>query len=171
MTADTVFEAIAKRLDSRAAEIGLFLDSGRDFEPWCVWEAFAACREAGWPAWPMASYAKVGMLGSRDSADLLVGLDGGGHVIGELGLIHAWSTNRWIASIDEDTRLLSRSLSTGVDPLQLVLAVAPEPIEQNDVWKSWLEMTAIWSRPTELDHELPMRGGKHAVLRGWKLKR
>ena len=34
-----------------------------------------------------------------------------------------------------------------------------------------LEMTAIWSRPTELDHELPMRGGKHAVLRGWKLKR
>ena len=170
MTAETIFQAIASRLDARAHEIGVFHESGADFQPWCLWESFAACREQSWATWPLASYAKIGLLGSRDTADLLIGHDGGGQVIVELGLVHAWRTNRWIASIDEDTKLLTRALSTPAVPLQLVLTVAPEPIEHNELWTSWLDMTAIWSNPTDLTHQLPLGGGKQGVLKGWILE-
>jgi hypothetical protein len=171
MVAAEVFDAITDRFRRRTKAIAVFLESGGCFEPWCIWEAFAAFREQGWSANPNPSYAEVGLLGSRETADLLVGSPGDGRrVVVELALVNDWSTNRWIASVDRDTRNLSRTLPSGTQALQVILAASHEAhVEANPTWRSWLEMTKIWPIPTDLTDAIGIGDAGQMVIRGWLL--
>jgi hypothetical protein len=168
-----VFKTIAGRLAERASEIALFVESGSCFEQWCTWEAFAACRAAGWTASPHPSYAAVGLLGSREFADLLI-FDpaSGNQVLVELAIVYDWTTNRWIASLNRDTGNLSRPLAPDVASLQMIMAVSlASPVEVNRTWRTWLEMTSIWKRPTKMTHTMPLGASGQMILKGWMVGR
>jgi hypothetical protein len=164
-----IFTAIADRLGERPGEICLFLESGCSFQEWCLWESYAACRLSGWRVRPRPSYGEAGLMGSREQADLLVTDPAGDRrAIVELALIHDWSTNRWVAQLDQDTTNLARVATVGVTPLQIVFAASlTSPIEVNRRWKSWLDMTSVWNRPTELDRATALGESGQALLRGW----
>jgi hypothetical protein len=171
MFAGQIFKTIAGIIGARADTIALFLEGHASFEEWFMWEAFAACRSEGWSVRPRVSYADVGLAGSRETADLLV-IDptSDDRVLVEMAIIHDWTTNRWVASLDLDTMNLTRPLSAGVVPLQIVTCLSLQsPIEVNRQYRSWLEMTRIWARPCGLSRELQMGASGQALVKGWVL--
>ncbi len=173
MFSTEVFETIAQRLQDRSQEISLFLEASTSFEEWCIWEAYAACRAAKWTVQPKPSYATVGLMGSRESADLLItDPRSGSQSLLEFAVVHDWTTNRWIAALDQDTINLSRALTTGTELLQMILAASlASPIEINRRWKTWLEMTSIWPRPSALQRTIAMGPSGEGILRGWILQK
>jgi hypothetical protein len=173
MLAREVFQSICRRVLDRARELELFLESGQPFEAWVTWEAYAACRLQGWGAHLRPPYASAGLLGSRDDADLLVSDPASDRrVLVELAVICDWTTNRWIAPLNLDTANLRRALSPDVVPLQIIVAASlSAPIEVNRQWKAWLGMTSVWTRPTDLEEAIALRGGGQILVRGWMLRR
>ncbi len=163
-----VFGQIADRLAARADDIALFTETGCSFEAWLHWEALAACRGAGWTAEPRPAYAKVGVAGSREHADLLVFDPATGRrVLVELAMIQDWRTNSWIASLNGDTDRLKRCPAAG---LQVILAASlASPIEVNDTWRGWLGMSAIWPQPTQLVRAIPLGNVGEMLLKGWTI--
>ena len=164
-----VFDTIADHVSGRANEIALFLEPGVSFEQWCIWEAFVACRAKSWLVKPEVSYSEVGLMGSPESADLLVSDPArGDRVLIELALIHDWTTNRWIASLDHDTDNLEKSLTGGHTPLQIIFAASlMSAITVNQTWNTWLAMTSIWCRSTDLERAIPLGATGQGLLKGW----
>jgi hypothetical protein len=166
-----VFGVLAARLGQRAEAIALFAESGGSWAEWCTWEAFAACREAAWTAQPQPPYAAVGVAGSRDRADLLVFDPASGRrVLLELAVIHDWTTNKWIDTLNGDTDRLRRAAAVGVEGLQVILAAALDsPIDVNPKWQGWLSMSDIWPRPTDLRQAMGLGAVGQMVVQGWVL--
>lgn len=166
-----VFAVAADRLAERSADVALFTETGRSWQPWCRWELLAACLGAGWTVTPESAYAQVGVAGSREHADLLVFDPATGHrVVVELTIIHDWSTNRWIADLDGDTERLRRAASVGVVGLQLIVAASlASPVEVNRTWQGWLAMSRIWSQATGLKRSLPLGTVGQMLVRGWEI--
>lgn len=164
-----VFTVVADGLRERAETIALFTETGRPYDEWCTWEALAACRGAGWAVQPGLPYADVGVAGSRDQADLLVFDPARGHrVLVELAVIHDWSTNKWLDTLNGDTAKLRRATTVGVMGLQMILAASLDsPIDVNPQWQGWLGMSDIWNRPTKLRRAFPIGAVGQMVVRGW----
>ncbi len=94
----------------------------------------------------------------------------GDRVIIELTVIHDWSRNKWIDELDGDTVKLSRPLTAGITPLQLVVAASlTSPIEVNPRWQQWLSMSTVWNRPTRLHRAMPLGPVGQLSLHGWVL--
>ncbi len=167
---DQVFRVIADRLFERAEAMALFAETRRSFEDWCTWEVLAACRRTGWSVQPMPGYAEIGVAGSRDHGDLLVFDPATGHrAMVELTIIHDWSTNKWVATLDSDTDKLSRAASVGVAGLQVIAAVSlASPIEVNSQWTSWLGLSRTWNRPSVLRREARLGPVGQVLVRGWE---
>ncbi|MHC4416145.1 MAG: hypothetical protein ACYS0G_12760 [Planctomycetota bacterium] len=168
-----VFDVIADRLGERSETVALFTETGCSFEQWCTWEGLAACRGAGWTVRPRPPYAEVGVAGSRESADLLVFDPASGRtVLLELAIVHDWSTNKWIDTLNGDTDKLSRPLTGGIVGLQLIVAVSlASPIDVNPTWRGWLGMSNIWNEPTELKRAMRLGPVGQMVLQGWVVSR
>lgn len=163
-----VFAQIADRLAARTDDIALFTETGCSFEGWSHWEALAACHDAGWTAEPRPAYARAGVAGSREHADLLVFDPATGRrVLVELAIVQDWTTNKWIANLNGDTDRLKRSPVSG---LQLILAASlASPIEVNDTWRAWLGMSDIWTQPTRLRRSVPLGNVGEMLLMGWTI--
>ncbi len=163
-----IFDVIADRLAARVEAIALFAETGRCFQGWCVWEAMAACRGAGWTAQPEPAYADVGVAGSRECGDLLVFDPASGRrVLLELALIHDWTTNKWIDELNGDTDRLARSPVTG---LQIIVAASlPSPVEVNATWQGWLGMSDVWNRPTDLGRSMRLGPVGGLLVKGWMI--
>jgi len=109
-----VFDALADRFATRAADIAIFTETGTSFEEGAVWEGVAALHGhespgadhgPGWTVRPHPPYAEAGVTGSRDVADLLVFEPGlGGRVLIELSIIQDWSRNSWIDKLDGEIK-------------------------------------------------------------------
>ena len=167
--ATEVFDIIANRLGERSEAIALFTETGCSFEDWCTWEGLAACRAQGWTVQPKPRYADLGVTGSREFADLLVFDPARGwRVLLELAIVHDWTTNKWIDTLDGDTEKLGRSLAGGIIPLQMILAAWQDSaIAANPTWQAWLGMSNIWDRPTELKRTMRLGSIGQMVLQGW----
>jgi hypothetical protein len=161
-----VFKVIAERLAERSEAIALFTETGGPWEAWCTWEALAACRAARWTVQAHPPYADVGVAGSRDQADLLVFDPASGRrVLLELAVIHDWTTNKWIDTLNGDTEKLRRARIEG---LQMILAASLEsPIDVNPKWQGWLGMSTIWNEPTDLGRAVPLGAVGQMSIRGW----
>jgi hypothetical protein len=169
MFAAEVFKIIASRLTGRATEIALFTETGDCFQTWCAWEAFAACREAGWTVQAHPSYAEVGLLGSRETADLLV-LDPAQarQAMVEITIVHDWTTNRWIAALNRATGNLGRVMREDTEPLQIILATChTAQIQPNKTWQQWLSMSTIWTQSTKMQRVKALGQAGQLILRGW----
>jgi len=171
--ADAVFALFGDRLQLRAGDVALFTETGRSFQSWCIWELFAAARELepGWTVRPRPPYADAGVTGSREHADLAI-FDPrtGERVIIELTIISDWSHNKWIDELNGDTARLSRHLTPGILPLQLLVAASlSSPIDVNPRWQQWLGMSSVWGRPTRLCREMPLGQVGQLDLHGWVL--
>ena len=166
-----VFGVLAQRLGQRSEAIALFAESGGSWQEWCTWEVLAACREAAWTAQPQPLYADAGVAGSRDRADLLVFDPASGRrVLLELTVIHDWTTNKWIDTLNGNTARLRRAAAVGVVGLQVILAAALDsPIDVNPKWQGWLGMSDIWPRPTKLRQALELGAVGQMVIQGWIL--
>jgi hypothetical protein len=171
--ADAVFAVFGDRLEQRAADIARFTETNCNYRHWCIWELVAAVheREPGWSVQPAPPYADAGVTGSREHADLSV-FDPrtGERVLIELTVIHDWSRNKWIDELDGDTARLSRPLTAGIMPLQLVVTASlASPIEVNPRWQQWLAMSSVWGRPTSLYREMTLGTVGQLGLHGWVL--
>ncbi|MHC4081700.1 MAG: hypothetical protein ACYS15_05885 [Planctomycetota bacterium] len=166
-----VFGVLAQRLGQRSEAIALFAQTGGSWNEWCTWEVLAACREAAWTTQPQPPYADVGVAGSRDRADLLVfDPTSGRRVLLELAVIHDWTTNKWIDTLNGDTERLRRAAAVGVVGLQVILAASLDsPIDVNPKWQGWLSMSEIWTRPTKLRQALQLGTVGQMVIQGWAL--
>ena len=129
-------------------------------------------REAGWTVRPYPPYSEVGVAGSRELADLLVFDPATGRrVIAELSIIHDWSTNKWIDSLNGDTQKLERAAAAGVVGFQMIFMVSlASPIDVNPTWQSWLGMSRIFKEPTKLVRAMPLGSVGQMALRGWEIK-
>ena len=171
--AGEVFTVIAERLAERSETIALFTETGASFEGWCTWEALAACRRKGWTVQPAPPYAQVGVAGSRECADLLVFDPASGRrVLVELAIIHDWTTNKWIDTLNGDTDKLSRPLADGNVAFQMIVALsAASPIDVNPTWQGWLGMSNIWDQPTEFKRALRLGAVGQMLVQGWVVRR
>jgi hypothetical protein len=167
--ARAVFDAVVDRLASRADAIALFTETGGSFEGWCVWEALAGCRAAGWAVRPQPPYADCGVAGSRDAADLSVFDPATGRsVLVEITVLCDWTTNKWIDQLDGDTQRLTRAAAAGTPGAQLILAASlASPIEVNPKWLSWLAMCRIWKEPSDMRRSVPLGPVGELLARGW----
>ena len=163
-----LFGVVADRLAARVDAIALFTETGRCFQGWCVWEALAACRAVGWATQPEPAYSDVGVAGSREYGDLLVFDPASGQrVLLELALIHDWTTNKWIAELNGDTHRLARS---GVTGLQIIVAASlPSPVDVNATWQSWLGMSDVWNRPTDMARSMRLGPVGGLLVKGWTI--
>jgi hypothetical protein len=167
-----VFAVLADLLGERSGDVVVFAGADHSFRPWLTWEAVAAFHRAGWSAKPHPAYGAVGVIGSRELADVLV-YDGesGERVLLELATIHDWTANKWIDQLDGGTSRLGRPLTPGITPLQVVVTVSVgSRIAVNPTWQQWLAMSAIWKRPTELDRSMPLAGSGELRVRAWVVR-
>jgi hypothetical protein len=166
-----VFNVAVDRLADRAADAALFTETGRDWEAWLTWEVLAACIGASWAAEPRPPYARVGVAGSRDHADLLVFDPAtGDRVLVELSIVHDWTTNKWIADLNGDTDRLRKAASVGVVGLQLIVAASlTSAVELNATGRAWLAMSDAWTLPTELKRAIPMGSVGQILVHGWEI--
>ena len=164
-----VFGVFAGRLAERRETVAAFAETRASFEAWVIWEGLEACRRAGWTVTPRPPYADVGVTGSREAADLAVFHPASGaRLLLEVGLVHDWSTNRWIADLDADTVRLRRPREVGTHGLQVIVAVSlASPIEVNPTWRGWLGMTSIWNEDSELRRAEPLGAVGEMLCRGW----
>jgi hypothetical protein len=169
--AAAVFEVAADRLAARAADAALFTETGRDWEAWLTWELVAACIGAGWAAEPKPPYARVGVAGSRELADLLVFDPAtGGRVLIELSVVQDWTTNRWIADLNGDTDRIRKATATGVVGLQLIVAASlTSAVELNETARAWLAMSDVWTSATDLKRAMPMGSVGQLLIHGWQI--
>ena len=166
-----IFAVAADRLADRVDDAALFTKTGRDWQAWLNWELLAACIGAGWAAEPHPPYARVGIAGSRDLADLLVFDPAtGGRVVIELSIVHDWTTNKWIADLNGDTDRLRKAASVGVVGLQLIVAASlTSAVELNETGRTWLAMSDVWTVPTKLKRAVPMGSVGQILVHGWEL--
>lgn len=166
-----VFDVAARHLAERSDAIALFTETGSSFEDWCTWEILAACRGAGWTVQPRPRYAEIGVAGSRDSADLLVFDPATGRrLVVELAIIHDWTTNKWIATLNGDTEKLLRPASGDTVGLQAIVTVSlASPIDVNPTWQGWLRMSRIFKEPGNLRHAVPLGAVGQMVVQGWEI--
>jgi hypothetical protein len=166
-----VFAVAADRLARRADDAALFTETGRNWQAWLTWEVLAACIGAGWAAEPHAPYARVGIAGSRDQADLMVFDPAtGGRVLVELSVVHDWTTNKWIADLNTATGRLRKAAAVGVSGLQVIVAASlSSAVEVNEASRAWLAMSEAWPRPTDLKRAIPMGRVGQLLVHAWQV--
>jgi hypothetical protein len=166
-----IFVLVADRLASREQDVAVFSGAGEPFADWLLWETFAAGTHEGWTMRPRIPYREVGVVGSRETADLLA-FDPlrGSRVLVEMTIISDWTNNKWIDWIEGATARLSRAITPGIEPLQIVVAASPSsPLDVNPHWQQWLGMSAVWNRPTDLECSMPLGPTGQILTRAWRL--
>ncbi|MBA4191451.1 MAG: hypothetical protein C0467_26020 [Planctomycetaceae bacterium] len=181
-----VFQTVCDRLASRAADLGLLVETGSSFEEWLKWEAFLACKfcEATFPYCEVTAkptYASEGVAddgGDPDQnlGDLRVGgpNDGANHcwVFAEFVLVHDGNrTGReWLRKIEADVASLKRLGWKKSASLLIVVAASKGDVltERTDD----LAGSAVWIGPALVDpFVLSLPGGGTIVVKALDIKR
>jgi len=181
-----VFRTMCDRLEARAADLRLLVETSLSFEEWLAWEAFLACksRQATYPFCEVAAkptYSSEGVTEpDGDSAmglgDLRVGGpdDGANHcwVFAEFVLLHDGNrTGReWLRKIEADADKLKRLGWKKSASLLIVVAVS-----QGDVLTEWADALAgcaVWNQPALTDpFGIALPGGGSVVVKAFDIKR
>lgn len=181
-----VFRTVCDRLEARAGDLRLLIETASSFEEWLNWEAFLACklREASYPFCEVAAkptYASEGVADDggdpdRNLGDLRVGgpNDGADHcwVFAEFVLIHDGNRTggEWLRKIEADADKLKR-LGWKKSASLLVVVVA----SRGEVLTEWAERLAgfaVWKQPALTDpFVIALPGGGTVVLKAFDIKR
>lgn len=180
-----VFRTVCARLEAKATDLRLMVETGSSFEAWLTWEVFLACklREASYPFCEVAArptYASEGVAGAgsdpdQERGDLRVGGpdEGADHcwVFAELVLLHDGnrSGGEWLRKIEADADKLKR-LGWKKSASLLVVVVA----SRGDVLTEWatdLTGCAVWNQPALTDpFDFALPGGGSVVLKAFDIK-
>jgi hypothetical protein len=179
-----VFRTVCDRLEAKAADLRLLVETTSSFEEWLNWEAFLGCklREASYPFCEVTakpSYASEGMADDsgdpdRNLGDLRVGGpdDGADHcwVFAEFALLHDGTSGKWLRKLEADADKLKRLGWKKSAALLVVVAAS-----KGDVLTGWVDYLAsfpIWNQPTLTDpFVIGLPGGGSVVLKAWDIKR
>ncbi|MDB5308832.1 MAG: hypothetical protein JWO38_3034 [Gemmataceae bacterium] len=181
-----VFRIVCDRLEAKAADLRLMVETTSSFEEWLNWEAFLACK-LGEPSYPFCevaakpSYSSEGVVDDgggpdRKQGDLRVGgsYDADDHrwVFAEFALLHDGNRtgDEWRRKIEADAAKLKR-LGWRRSASLLVLVAA----SRGDVPTEWagdLANFAAWNQPALADpFALALLGGGSVVIKAFDVKR
>lgn len=181
-----VFRTVCDRLQTKAADLRLLVETGLSFEEWLAWEAFLACkfRQESYPFCEVVakpSYASEGVADdggdpNRNLGDLRVGgpNDGADHcwVFAEFVLLRDGNRGgrEWLRKIEADADKLRR-LGWKKSASLLVVALA----SRGDVLTEWaddLADCAVWNQPAlTYPFVVPLPGGGTVVVKALDIKR
>ncbi len=180
-----VFRTVCDRLEARAADLRLMVETTSSFEEWLNWEAFLACkhRQASYPSCEVMAkptYVSEGVADDgadpdRGLGDLRVGGpdDGANHcwVFSEFVLLHDGNrtSGEWLRKIEADAAKLKRLGWKRSASLLIVVAAS-----RDDVIIEWADSLAgctIWNQPTLTDpFVIALPGGGTVVLKAFDIK-
>lgn len=179
-----VFRTVCDRLEAKAGDLHLMIETTSSFEEWLNWEAFLACklREASYPfcevtAKPTYSSEGVADEGGdpdRNLGDLRVGGpdNGADHcwVFAEFALLHDGTSEKWLRKIEADADKLRRLGWKKSAALLVVVAAS-----KGDVLTEWADCLAsfpIWNQPALTDpFVMTLPGGGTVVVKALDIKR
>ncbi len=180
-----VFRTVCDRLEAKATDLRLLVETTSSFEEWLNWEAFLACkfREANYPFCEVTakpSYASEGVAddsGDPDlnSGDLRVGgpNEGADHcwVFAEFALLHDGNRagGKWLRKIEADADKLKRLGWKKSASLLVVVAAS-----RGDVMTEWADALAgcaVWNQPALTDpFAFALPGGGSVVVQAFDIK-
>ncbi len=179
-----VFRTVCGRLEAKASDLRLLVETTSSFEEWLNWEAYLACklREASYPFCEVAakpSYASEGVADDGDPdrglGDLRVGgpNEGADHcwVFAEFALLHDGnrSGGDWLRKIEADADKLKRLGWKKSASLLVVVAAS-----RGDVMTEWADALAgcaVWNQPALTDPcVISLPGGGSVVIKAFDTK-
>jgi hypothetical protein len=180
-----VFRTVCDRLEARAGDLRLLVETTSSFEEWLNWEAFLACkqREASYPFCEVTAkptYASEGAADDgggpdRDLGDLRVGGpdDGADHcwVFAEFALLHDGNRagGKWLRKIEADATKLKRLGWKKSAALLVVVAASRGDVltERAD----YLAGSTVWNQPALTDpFFIALPGGGAVVVKAFDIK-
>ena len=181
-----VFRTVCARLEAKAADQRLLVDTAASFEGWLNWEAFLACkhREVSYPFCEVAAkptYASEGVADDggdpdRGVGDLRVGgpNEGADHcwLFAEFVLLHDGNRTggEWLRKIEAGADKLKR-LGWKKSASLLIVVVASRGDVMTD-WATDLAGCAVWSQPALTDpFVIALPGGGSVVAKALDIKR
>jgi hypothetical protein len=181
-----VFRTVCGRLEAKASDLRLLIETTSSFVAWLNWEAFLACklREASYPFCEVTakpSYASEGVAddgGDPDlsSGDLRVGgpNEGADHcwVFAEFVLIHDGncSGGEWLRKIEADANKLKRLGWKKSASLLVVVAASRSDVLME--WADALAGCAVWNQPALTDpFAFALPSGGSVVVKAFDIKR
>lgn len=154
-----LFPQIANKLSS-------FKSTGYSFEEWFNWELFHAFKLQGIDVNPKPSYASFGGSVGDGYGDIAVGK----HTFIEVGLVHDFTSNKWLGKLEADRSALLALGRPSLYCLHLVLLVSKySEIEKSPTWSSWLEKLSFWNEKPEFKIESPLPCGGQAIVVAWRV--
>ena len=180
-----VFRTVCARLEAKAADLRLLVETTSSFEEWLNWEAFLACklREASYPFCEVTAkptYASEGVAddggdSDRNCGDLRVGgpNEGADHcwVFAEFVLIHDGncSGGEWLRKIEADADKL-KQLGWKKSASLLIVVVASRDDAMTE-WAEHLADCAVWNQPALTDpFVIALSGGGSVVVKAFDIK-
>lgn len=180
-----VFRTICDRLQSKATELRLLVETTSSFEEWLTWEAYLACklRQADYPFCEVAAkptYASEGVVDDgapdQDWGDLRVGgpNDGADHcwAFTEFVLVHDGNrtSGDWLRRIGADAAKLKRLGWKKSASLLIVIAASRGAVMTE--WASDLAGCEVWNQPALTEpFVVSLPGGGSVVLKAFDIKR
>jgi len=181
-----VFRTVCDRLEAKAADLQLMVETTSSFEEWLHWEAFLACKhcQSSYPFCEVAAkptYSSEGVVDESDDpecglGDLRVGGpdDGANHcwVFAEFALLHDGNRtgDTWLRKIEADAAKLKR-LGWKKSASLLVIVV----VSQGDVMVDLADDMAgcaIWNQLALTNpFVIALPGGGSMVLKAFDIKR
>jgi hypothetical protein len=179
-----VFRTVCARLEAKAGDLRLMVETTSSFEEWLNWEAFLACklREASYPfcevtAKPTYSSENVADDSGdpdRNLGDLRVGGpdDGADHcwVFAEFALLHDGTSGKWPRKIEADADKLKRLGWKKSAALLVVVAASKGDVLTE--WADYLASFAVWNQPALTEpFVITLPGGGSVVIKAFDIKR
>jgi hypothetical protein len=180
-----VFRTVCGRLEAKASDLRLLIETTSSFVAWLNWEAFLACklREASYPFCEVTakpSYASEGVAddgGDPDlsSGDLRVGgpNEGADHcwVFAEFALLHDGhrAGGKWLRKLEADADKLKRLGWKRSASLLIVVAASRGAVRTE--WADALAGCAVWNQPALTDPcVISLPGGGSVVIKAFDIK-
>jgi hypothetical protein len=178
-----VFRTVCHRLEAKAVDLRLLIETTSSFEEWLNWEAFLGCkqREASYPFCEVAAkptYASEGVADDsgdpdRNFGDLRVGGpdDGANHcwVFAEFALLHDGTSGKWLRKVEADADKLKRLGWKKSASLLIVVAASKGDVLAE--WADYLASFALWTQtPLTEQFVIALPGGGSVVLKAFDIK-
>ena len=179
-----VFRTVCARLEAKAVDLRLMVETTSSFEEWLTWEAFLACklRQASYPFCEVAvkpTYASEGVTdggeADQDRGDLRIGgpNDGANHcwVFAEFVLVHDGNRagGEWLRKVETSTNNLKR-LGWKKSAALLVVVGASGDVALTD--RDDLAGLSVWSPPAlTAPFVIALPKGGSVVVKGFDVKR
>lgn len=172
MSPEDLFTVVVDHL-AGLSSFPVIVESSGSFEQWINWEAYVACRNAGWTTVPNPRYVNPGLSGGPQFGDLLVERPDGWSIMLETKIVGDYTLPRYLGEIEADRDKLAglKEATDGrIRGLQLLfLSSMKGNILGRPSWTDWLEKLSFWKARPWVTRDIVVGEGGEALFRGWAI--